>query len=110
MTQKEKEEKIAHYLYNKNVKTNLLASIQTEEVSSGVKMDSSEVGSFFGNSKYFEFSNGTPVGLRLTREGIDFVESKKNRNIDSLLKWGTFLFAIISTIVSAIGVLINKQN
>ncbi|MFA6177963.1 MAG: hypothetical protein WC694_03685 [Candidatus Paceibacterota bacterium] len=93
MTQQENEQKIAYYLFKKS------AHVQTEEVARGVGLTTDEVGSFLGCSRYFTFTSGTPVvKLSLTKEGIDFVESKNKRCVDSLIKWGTFVAAIISMI------------
>lgn len=110
MTQQEKEHKIAYYLYEKGAKPTFSVFIPTEKVASVVGMTPGEVGSMFGNAKYFEFSRGTTVGLALTREGLDFVESKPERRNDTLIKWGTFLAALISAVLVVVQFFGDKLN
>ena len=105
MTQQESEKKIAYYLYEKGAKPNSSIFINTQKVSDDVKISLKEVQEIFQNSRYFEFSNGTSVGLILKKEGLDFVEGKNKRIIDSVLKWVAFFLGLIASLVAVINFL-----
>lgn len=96
MTEEQKEQKIAYYLYNKGAKSSSSYHVQTEEVARETGIDIREVSAMLGNSKYFNFSSGVVVGLFLTRDGLDFVENRPRRIVSEVLVWGTFVAAIIS--------------
>jgi hypothetical protein len=102
MTEREKEERIAYYLYKKGAKPNSSSPIQTEKVARDTSIDLRDVSAFFGNSIYFDFTKGTTVGLILTREGVNFVETRNKRLADDLIKWARIPVGAIPAILAIV--------
>lgn len=107
MKQKEVEENIVEYLYKKGAKPNSNISIHAEKIANEMGINLSVVQEWNGLSRYFGFNNGTPPGLVLTKEGVDFAESKNERITNTILVWGTFILAFISSIVGIINFFVD---